>query len=302
MSEVSEKLFEILGVERVLVNEPLKMHTYMKVGGPAEFYFEAQTEEDLVKAVKAAIDNSIPYIVLGQGANVLVSDKGIAGLVIVNKTKGIKFLPHDFVEVDSGLTMVGLSREVGKRGLGGLERMTKVPATVGGAIFMNAGDTGKKEFFGDLVVSITILDKNGEIKKIHPKEANFTYRTSRFQDSGEVILSAKLQLFKMTQEQIDEKVKDIMLRKTHHPAGPSVGSTFRNPEGAHAGELIDKAGLKGTMIGGAKISDQHGNFIINTGTATASDIKELIELMKKTVKEKFGVDLVEEVRYLGDWS
>ena len=167
---------------------------------------------------------------------------------------------------------------------------------------MNAGDTGKKEFFGDLVVSITVINKEGEIKKLPSDAANFTYRTSSFQESGEVILSAKLQLPKMTKAEIDEKVRDIMIRKTHHPAGPSVGSTFRNPEGAHAGELIDKAGLKGTLIGGAKISDQHGNFIINTGNATASDVKKLIELMKKTVKEKFDIELHEEVRYLGDWS
>lgn len=300
--ENSKKLLERLGPERVLVNEPMKPHTYMKVGGPAEFYFEAHSEADLISAIKAAQELGISYVVIGQGANVLVSDKGVRGLVIANKTKEIKFLPHDFVEVDSGVTMVELAREVGKRGLGGLERMTRVPATVGGAIFMNAGDTGKQEFFGDLVVSISVINKEGEIKKLHPEEANFTYRTSRFQDSGEVILSAKLQLPKMSKEEIDEKVRDIMIRKTHHPAGPSVGSTFRNPPGEHAGELIDKAGLKGTLVGGAKISDQHGNFIINTGNATASDVKQLIDLMKKTVKEKFDIELHEEVRYLGEWS
>jgi UDP-N-acetylmuramate dehydrogenase len=116
-----------------------------------------------------------------------------------------------------------------------------------------------------------------------------------------VILSAKLQLPKMTKEQVDEKVKDILMRKTKHPAGPSVGSTFRNPPGNHAGNLIDKAGLKGTMIGGAKISEQHANFIINTGTASANDIRNLIQLMKNTVRENFKVELQEEVRYLGDW-
>lgn len=302
MSEVSEKLFQALGVEKVKVNEQLKLYTYMKVGGPAEFFYEAGSENELAQAVQTAIRVGIPYTVIGQGANVLVSDKGVSGLVIVNRAKTIKYLPHDFVEVESGVSMVDLSREVGKRGLGGLERMTKVPATVGGAIFMNAGDTGKREFFGDLVISITVIGKDGEVKKLHPDEANFTYRTSRFQSSGEVILSAKLKLPKMTKEQIDEKVKDILLRKQRQPAGPSVGSTFRNPEGYHAGELIDKAGLKGTMIGGAKISEQHGNFIINTGNASAADIKQLIDLMRRKVKEKFDVDLVEEVRYLGDWT
>lgn len=302
MTENYEKLKEALGSEKIKLNEPMKLHTYMKVGGSADLYYEATSESELKSAVLAALELGVPYTVLGQGANVLVSDKGVRGLVIANKSNGIKFLPHDFVEVESGVNLVELSREVGKRGLGGLERMTRVPATVGGAIFMNAGDTSKREFFGDLVVSISVINKNGEVKKLHPEEANFTYRTSRFQDSGEVILSAKLQLPKMSQAEIDNKVKDILIRKTRHPAGPSVGSTFRNPEGHYAGELIDKLGLKGTAVGGAKISDQHGNFIINTGMATASDIKELIELMKTKVKERFDIELREEVRYIGDWS
>ncbi len=300
--DAANQLLEKLGPERVKVNEPLSAHTYMKVGGPAQFFYEAKNSKELELAITAAIQLQIDYAVIGQGANTLVSDKGFKGLIIKNNGGEIKYLPHDFIEVDSGVNLLELTREVGKRGLGGLERMTRVPATVGGGIYMNAGDTGKKEFFGDLVVSVTVIDKSGQIKKLHPEELGFTYRTSRFQTSEEIILSAKLQLPKMTQEQIDEKVKDILVRKTRHPAGPSVGSTFRNPEGAHAGELIERAGLKGTVIGGAKISEQHGNFIINTGGAKASDIKELIDLMKKTVKDKFDVDLVEEVRYLGDWS
>ncbi len=300
--EASVKLISTLGTDRVRLGELMSLHTYMKVGGPAQFYYEALTNGDLELAVKSAIALEIPYTLIGQGANVLVSDLGIQGLVIVNKTKEIKFLPHDFVEVDSGVNLVELSREVGKRGLGGLERMTRVPGSVGGAIFMNAGDTGKKEFFGDLVVSIAIIDKEGKVKKLYKEDASFTYRTSRFQTSGEIILSAKLQLPKMTQKEIDDKVADILQRKQRHPAGPSVGSTFRNPEGGHAGELIEKVGLKGTVIGGAKISEQHGNFIINTGQAKATDIKQLIDLMKKTVKEKFDVQLQEEVRYLGEWQ
>lgn len=299
--EKTDKLVKKLGFSRVKLDEPMKFHTWIKVGGPADYYFEAENEKDIVLAVKAALEASIPYTIVGLGANVLVSDRGIRGLVIVNKSNEIKFLPHNFVEVSSGVNVIELTREAGKRGLGGLERMTKVPATVGGAIFMNAGDTGKGEFFEDLVVSIKIIDVSGEVKKIYREDANFSYRTSRFQKSGEIILSAKLELKKMTKEEIDEKVRDILVRKTHQPAGPSVGSTFRNPEGEHAGALLDQCGLKGTILGGAKISDQHANFIINTGNAKAADVKNLIDLMKKSVKEKFDIDLVEEVRYLGDW-
>lgn len=299
--ENGEKLIRKLGFSRVKLDEPMRCHTYMKVGGPADYFFIAENEEDIIEAVKTAIELRVSYTIIGNGANVLVADKGIKGLVILNSSGIIKFLPHNFVEVDSGVKLVDLAREAGKRGLGGVERMTKVPATVGGAIYMNAGDTGTKEFFEDLVVSIKIIDKEAQVKKIYREDVKFSYRTSRFQESGEIILSAKLELKKMTKEEIDEKVKDILVRKTHHPAGPSVGSTFRNPDGGYAGELIEKAGLKGTIIGGAKISDQHANFIINTGNAKASDVKKLIELMKLKVKEQFGIDLVEEVRYLGEW-
>ena len=299
--ETTEKLVRKLGFNRVKLNEPMSSHTWIKVGGPADLYFEAENEDDLTEAVGCAVEFGIPYTVIGLGANVLVSDKGIRGLVIVNKSNKIKFLPHNFVEVASGCNIITLTREAANRGLGGLERLTKVPATVGGAIYMNAGDTGKSEFFGDLIVSIKVINKEGEPKKLFSEDANFTYRTSRFQSSGEVILSAKLKLLKMSKSEIDEKVKDILVRKTHHPAGPSVGSTFRNPPGASAGALIDQCNLKGTLIGGAKISEQHANFIINTGNARAADVKELINLMKVSVKEKFAIDLVEEVRYLGEW-
>jgi UDP-N-acetylmuramate dehydrogenase len=298
----TEKFVRKLGFNKVKLDEPMKDHTWIKVGGPADLYFEAESENDLLESVRTAIELEIPYVVVGLGANVLVSDKGFRGLIVVNKTSQIKFLPHDFVEVDSGVNIINLTREASNRGLGGLERLTKVPATVGGAIFMNAGDTGKGEFFGDLVVSIKVISSKGEVKKLFREDANFSYRSSRFQESGETILSAKLKLLKMSKEEIDEKVKDILLRKTHHPAGPSVGSTFRNPEGQHAGALIDQCNLKGTVIGGAKISEQHANFIINTGNARANDIRELIHLMRTSVKEKFGIDLKEEVRYLGEWT
>ena len=301
MIDPQEKLIKKLGFNRVRVNEPMSEHTYMKVGGPADIFLEVKSQSELVEAVNAARECGVPITILGHGANVLVSDKGIRGLVILNRTSDIKFLPHGFVEVDSGANVLQLTLEAAKRGLGGLERMTRVPASVGGAIYMNAGDTGRGEFFGQLVAQIKVLDKEGKVKKIYPEQAGFAYRTSRFQESGEIILSAKLSLPAQTKGQIDNKIKDILSRKNLHPAGPSVGSTFRNPPGEHAGELIERAELKGKEIGGAKISERHANFIINTGVAKAGDVKALIDLMKKTVAQKFNIDLEEEVRYLGEW-
>src|SRR3990167_7714032 len=298
---MEEELVKKFGLERLKVDEPMSDHTNMKVGGPADFYIEANTEVDLLEILKVAREMKLPYTVFGLGANVLVSDRGIRGLVIANKTNKIKFLPHGFVEVGSGMDNTTLIREAAKRGLSGMERLMKVPGTVGGAVYMNAGDTGKKEFFGDLVESIKAVDKDGKVNTLRKADACFAYRYSRFQESGEVILSVKIHLRQATQAEIEARVKDILVRKAHHPAGATVGSTFKNPENYHSGELIEKAGLKGTKIGGAKISKKHANFIINEGDATAKDVKQLIDLMKMTVRDKFNINLEEEVRYVGDW-
>ncbi len=296
-----EQVVNKLGFNRVKISEPMKDHTYMKVGGPTDIYYQAQNAKEVEEAVKVAIGEEVPYLVLGNGANVLVSAKGVRGLVIINSSKNIKFLPHDFVEADSGVNNTDLIRQSKERGLMGTERLLKVPGTVGGAVYMNAGDTGRKRFFEDLVVWVEVIDKEGEVKKIDKEECEFGYRSSRFQKSGEIILKAKLQLKQANKEEIEEAAKDILVRKMHQPSGPSVGSTFKNPEGNYAGRLIEECGLKGKIIGGAKISEKHANFIINEGSATASDVKALIDLMKKSVKEKFGIDLVEEVRYVGEW-
>ncbi|MEX0621738.1 MAG: UDP-N-acetylmuramate dehydrogenase [Candidatus Woykebacteria bacterium] len=300
MSE--DSLVKKLGFNKVKLQEPMSHHTQMRVGGPADFYYEAGSAKELAEAVETAIKEDVPYTVLGNGANVLVSDKGMRGLVIANKAKDLKFLPHGFVEASSGVDNTELIKGAKNRNLLGTERLLKVPGTVGGAVFMNAGDTGKSKFFGDLVVSVEVIDKEGELKKLDQKECEFGYRSSRFQKIGEVILKVKLQLQESNREEVEEAAKDILVRKMHHPAGATVGSTFKNPDYDHAGKLIEQCGLKGKKIGGAKISEKHANFIINEGGAKASDIKALIDLMKTSVKEKFNVNLKEEVRYLGDWT
>lgn len=296
-----EVIVKKLGFNRVKIDEPMKMHTQMKVGGPADLYYEAKSTEEIVGAVKTATEEKIPYLILGNGANVLVSDKGIRGLVIGNKADNLKFLNHGFVEAESGVDNTTLIKAAKDRKLIGTERLLKVPGTVGGAVYMNAGDTGKKNFFGDLVVSVAVIDKEGNVKKLSQEECKFGYRSSRFQESGEIILKAKIQLKEASREKIEDAAKDILVRKMHHPAGATVGSTFKNPDDGYAGKLIEECGLKGKKIGRAKISEKHANFIINEGDATASDVKSLIDLMKGSVKEKFNVDLEEEVRYLGEW-
>ncbi len=297
-----EKFVNKLGPGKVLLNEKLAKYTYMKVGGPADLLVLASSSHELIEAVSVAQSLGIGVTILGNSANVLVADKGIRGLTILNNSKNYKFLPHDYLEADSGVSVVELINQASKRKLTGFERMMKVPATVGGAIFMNAGDTNKGEFFGDLVRSVRVLTPLGQIKNIPQEDCGFSYRTSRFQTSGEVILSAVLQLRSVAKEDIEEKVRDILVRKVNQPAGPSVGSTFRNPEGHFAGELLEKAGVKGIVLGGAKVSEKHANFILNLGNASASNIRDLIMLMKRKVKETSRVELEEEVRYVGEWD
>jgi UDP-N-acetylmuramate dehydrogenase len=296
-----EVLTEKLGSDRLKQNEQLSVHVYMKVGGPADLYYEAKNSKELEEVIKLSIREEIPFTLLGNGSNVLVSDKGVRGLVIKNNAEEIKLLPFGFVEVDSGVELSKLISLARNNGLTGLERLIRVPGTVGGAIFMNAGDTFKKKFIGDLVVWVEVVDKEGNIKKLELAECEFGYRSSRFQKSGETILRVKLQLKQETKEKIEIAARDILVRKMKQPTGSSMGSTFKNPPETSAGELIEKAGLKGKQIGGAKISEVHGNFIINTGNATAKDVKDLIDLIKRTVKEKFGIDLQEEIRYIGEW-
>lgn len=294
-------LAEKLGSDRLKQNEQLSAHVYMKVGGLADLYYEAKNSKELEEVIKLSIREEIPFTLLGNGSNVLVSDKGVRGLVVKNNAEEIKLLPFGFVEVDSGVELSKLISLARNNGLTGLERLIRVPGTVGGAIFMNAGDTFKKKFIGDLVVWVEVVDKEGNVKKLELAECEFGYRSSRFQKSGETILRVKLQLKQETKEKIEIAARDILVRKMKQPTGPSMGSTFKNPQGSSAGELIEKAGLKGKQIGGAKISEVHGNFIINTGNATAKDVKDLIDLIKKTVKDKFNIELEEEIRYVGEW-
>ena len=300
MSE--EILVKKLGFNKIKLQEPMSLHTQMRVGGPADYYFEAGSAKELAEVVGTALKEGVAYTILGNGANVLVSDKGIRGLVIANKAGSLRFLPHGFVDAETGVDNTHLIKEAKEKNLIGTERLLKVPGTVGGAVFMNAGDTGRQKFFGDLVVSVEVIDKEGKLKKLKKEECDFGYRSSRFQKSGEGILKVKIQLKEASKEEIEEAAKDILIRKMHHPAGATVGSTFKNPDYDHAGKLIEQCGLKGKKIGGAKISEKHANFIINEGGATAADVRALIELMKKSVKEKFNVDLQEEVRYLGEWA
>lgn len=317
-------LIQALGIDRLQKDEPLSKHTYFKLGGPADYLYIANTKEELTSAVQTAIMYDVPFLVLGGGSNVLISDSGFRGLVIKNKSKEIALkgfaggvdkgkldLKEAVVVADSGVSANHLIRYCLDQGLSGLEHMLGLPGTVGGAIYNNSHHLGY--LFGDQISEVLVLDLSGKIKKYTQIECKFDYDYSIFHKTKEIVLSATFQMKRGDKEVLwDIANAAVKRRATTQPLGaPSSGCIFKNIPLADAmrlgtpdttqsvGYLLDKAGLKGLKVGGAYVSDVHANFIVNDGTATTQDVQDLIALIKSTIKEKYGVDLTEEVILIG---
>jgi len=313
MTKKYQALIKELGPLRVRKNEPMRVHTTFKIGGPAELFFEAYRVEDLIKAVVVCQELKIPYFILGNGSNILVSDKGFAGLVVKNKTSQIRILRYEgklkeeasaLIEAESGVGLNRLVRYTIEEGLSGLEVFLSIPGTVGGAVKINAHFRPEKdEFIGNFVYQARILDRKGEVKEVSRDYFKFDYDKSILQKTGEVLLSVVFKLDKVADKKLlwKKAQEAVEYRKLRQPMNlPCPGCIFKNPKGSRgAGFLIDQAGLKGTQIGGAKISEIHGNFIINTGGAVAANVIELARLCKRKVKNIFGIKLMEEIEYIG---
>lgn len=301
---------------------PLSRHTYFKLGGVADQFVEAKTKAELIEAVRYAIDSKIPYLVLGGGSNVLVSDSGFRGLIIKNRTSAVRLkgfaggvakgkldLKEAIVEADSGVTANYLIRYTLDEGLAGLEDMLGLPGTVGGAVYNNSHHVDK--LFGDHIIEVEVLDNAGKIKKYTNAQCQFAYDYSIFHKTKETILSASFQLKRGDKKALWEiATAAVKRRSSTQPLGlPSSGCMFKNISladrmrlgvpTASAGYLIDKAGLKGLRVGGAVVSDVHANFIVNDGTATSADVSQLVSEVQQKIKDKFGVSLVEEVVKIG---
>ncbi len=308
-------------------NVPLAAFTTFKIGGPAEFFYEARSVEELVDAVKKARELGIPVTILGGGTNILIGDKGIRGLVIKNssgvitirgmkgKYQGGETKGSVFVEADSGVVFNKLVRFTVEEGLGGLEAHLGLPGTVGGAIFMNSKWTKPVSYVGDTVYQVTILTPQNKVKVMDRSYFRFAYDTSVIQKTGDIVLRVVFSLVPKEKEKLWQVANDsIAYRRESQPQGiKSPGCTFRNISKAQAvaaatpdhttsaGFLLDHAGLKGKAVGGAQFSTIHANFIINNGHAKASDVIELIEIAKANVKSQFGVELEEEIVKLGEF-
>ena len=278
---------------------PMRKHTSLGVGGSARYYAEIDSLYSLNQLICLANEHKVNYKVIGNGTNILVSDLGFDGLIIDIKRLNDIFFKQNDVRAMAGAKLDKLIKFMHSNGLTGLEELSGIPATVGGAIVMNAG--AFKHNISDHLVSVETLS-DGKIKFYNKKDCKFSYRTSRFLDGKEVVISAVFSLPSGDRESVSQKIKSyIDLRHKMHPVGRSCGSVFKNPKPFVAGELIDKLGLKGYSVGGASVSLVHANFITTQANAKAKDVRLLIEQIKQKDKQAFNVQLTEEVEYLGEF-
>jgi len=279
--------------ENVLLSE----YSTFRIGGIARYLIEVDNAEDLKKVIQKALELNLQFIVIGGGSNILFSSKGYNGLVIVFKSNNTFSINDNLIEVDASVSLNYLINKLNN--YTGLEWAVGIPGTVAGAINGNAGAFGGE--MSELIKQVKVLEiKDNQIieKDFSKEDCKFSYRNSIFKNNPNLIIaSAILELKKDSEENVKQKIKsNLSKRISKQPKGFSIGSIFKNGEDFSAGELIEKAGLKGLQIGDAKISDEHANFIINLGKATSDDVLELIKIIKKEVKEKFSIDLEEEIK------
>lgn len=300
MEKILMKLQEA-EVGKVVQNEPLAKHTTIKIGGPAEIFVEPSSIENLKKTMDTVTESGVPWRAIGRGSNLLVGDSGIKG-VVIKLGKGLDHLEvdGDTITAGGGYSLIKLTTVISKQGLSGLQFAGGIPGSVGGAVYMNAGAHGSD--MSKILVKAHILFEDGTMEWLTAEELEFSYRTSLLQKKRPgICLEAVLKLEKGNREEIVaelQKNKDYR-RETQPWDHPNCGSVFRNPLPHYAGQLIQESGLKGYQIGGAKISELHGNFIVNTGNATAKDVLDLIDFVKKTIYEKHGVKMETEVEIVG---
>lgn len=292
--------------DRLQENVSMANYTTARVGGNAAAMVIAHTSQDLELAATKLWEHGVPFHLIGSGSNVLVSDKGLQGVVIINRARNVKIDMHHepySVWAESGANLGTVARQVALRGLSGLEWAATIPGSVGGAVYGNAGAHGG-DMNGNLMLA-EILHQNKGKQVWTVEQMAYSYRSSALKrNPGQaIILAAKMKLLADTPEAVQGRMEaNSAQRRRTQPPGASLGSMFKNPAGDYAGRLIEAAGLKGTRIGGVEISSVHANFFVNNDQASASDIWKLIQLARTQVQEKFGVTLELEVELLGEWD
>lgn len=309
MATLHEILHTLFG-DRFAVGEPLSRHTSARVGGLAEFFVEVKSADELQTAASLAYQHGIPYFVLGGGSNILIADKGVSGLVIHNRAKGVRFRSNGvniICTAESGANLSALARQCISKGLAGLEWAVSVPGTIGGAVFGNSGAHGSDMQSNLRAVRVWVPEEG--VRVFATDELNYGYRTSALKEHTKnnaprpVILSAELQLATEAVSVLSARAEAfITQRKNTQPGGASLGSMFKNPPHYYAGYLIEAAGLKGTRMGGVHVSEKHANFFINDESASAEDIRALLAEVWNSVRDTFGVELEPEVELVGNWE
>ena len=283
---------------------PLAPHTTFRLGGPADLLAEATTSAELQDLWRLAAEHGVPCLVLGRGSNVLVADRGVRGLVVLNRCADWDLSPSGALKVGSGMALAEVARRTAAGGWAGLEWSVGIPGSVGGALVGNAGAHGG--YMGDVVEAVTVLD-HGRVRTLARDEMGLGYRTSLFKavpacNGRPVILDATFSLRPADAAALERRMAELLQwRADRHPQEPSAGSVFKRTEQYPAGFLIEQAGLKGRRIGGAQVSPKHANFVVNLGDATAAQVKALIEEIQEAVSARFGVNLELEIELVGEW-
>ena len=296
-----QEIEKIISKDKIYTNEPMKNHTSFKIGGPAEYFIKIENVEQLKEILKNIKDEQITII--GNGSNILVTDKGIKGIILKIEIKKLEIeqIKDKFIiKVGSGNKIGELAQKLAMKEIAGLEFASGIPGTIGGAIRMNAGAHGSE--MKDIVKTVTYMDRNGEIYTISNEKAEFEYRKSLFCKTNYIILETELELSEGKKEEIQSKMKEYSeYRKQKQPIEyPSAGSTFKRGTDFITAKLIDECGLKGYKIGGAQISEKHAGFIINTGDATAQNVIDLINYTKEQVYKKFEKKIETEIEIIGE--
>ena len=301
IQEIKEQLFYYTDEDRVAEYEPMDLHTSFRCGGAADLFVTPGSLGELMNVLDLVRTKNIPYLVLGNGSNVLFKDGGYHGVVIrIGEGMDRVRIEGQTVFAEPGVSLAKLAKMVAEEGLSGLEFACGIPGSLGGAVFMNAGayDHELKE----VLLSVSSINHLGMMKDRKAEDCGLGYRHSIFMDNGEVILGVKLFLKPDSRMDISDRMKEYTLRRnSKQPVHlPSAGSFFKRPEGHFAGKLIEDAGLKGLQIGGAQVSPMHAGFIVNNGGATATDVLDLMRVVQETVLDKSGVMLEPEVRIVGE--
>lgn len=302
MQSNRQLLEKVISTDRILVNEPMKNYTTFKVGGNADCLVKPKNIKEAEDVVRLLLANNIPFTLLGNGSNVLVSDKGIRGVTVyLAEADDEVFVDGNLITASAGMMLSKVAKAALDNALSGLEFASGIPGSVGGAIVMNAGAYGKE--IKDAVSSVTMLDiETGELVTVNNKEMNFGYRTSIVKSHPFMVVKVVFELKQGDKEEIKSQMDELNARRREKQPleYPSAGSTFKRPEGFFAAKLIEDSGLKGYRVNGAEVSKKHAGFVINKGNATCDDIVKLMKDVRRIVNEKYGVMLINEVILIGE--